>query len=223
MNTVRSLLAPGVSFTLAIVLTLFVSVAANAQKRRPLPPPPPPAGSQPDPKTDSPAPEARSLEQANLEMQALLANRSAESNLQRERRRLAAQLSRDIQRLEEIEAEGIAPVSGAKVLDYRSLAATTAEIRDRASRIKFNSVLLDSNRRIEKVEYAEDATKLGSMIPELSRVIKSFLANPVLRIHAPNDDALRAAARQDLERIIKLSKTITKLSKRLSKAANQTA
>jgi hypothetical protein len=55
------------------------------------------------------------------------------------------------------------------------------------------------------------------MLPQLSRVIESFLSNPALRMESPNDAELRAQAGRDLDGIIKLSKSINRLAKQLSK------
>ena len=55
------------------------------------------------------------------------------------------------------------------------------------------------------------------MLPKLSRVIKSFIGNPALRVNSPNDAELRDAAGHDMEGIIKLSETINKIAKSLSK------
>ena len=55
------------------------------------------------------------------------------------------------------------------------------------------------------------------MLPQLSRAITSFLGSSVFRVSAPNDAELRSVAAHDLEGIIKLSDTINKIAKRLSK------
>ncbi|HSB08374.1 MAG TPA: hypothetical protein VLM38_02600, partial [Blastocatellia bacterium] len=68
-----------------------------------------------------------------------------------------------------------------------------------------------------------DAGKLRSFLPELSRTIKSFLDNPVFRVNSPNDSDLRSNAGNDLEKIIKLSKTINKIARQLNRSAAQRA
>jgi hypothetical protein len=57
------------------------------------------------------------------------------------------------------------------------------------------------------------------MVPELSRLINSFLGSPVFRLHSPNDAALRLKASRNLDGIIKLSETINKITKHSSKTA----
>jgi hypothetical protein len=57
------------------------------------------------------------------------------------------------------------------------------------------------------------------MLPELSRLINSFLGSPVFRLSSPNDATLRLKASRDLDGIIKLSETINKIAKRSTKIA----
>lgn len=202
----------GVLFSLvATALILAQPPSLSAQKRRPIPPTKP-SSSETQPATAN----LRSMEQATLEMQLLLARRWNIADAEREQRRLAGQLTLDLERLEQIEAESIAPVSLAKSIDYKNLAQATGEIKDRASRIKFSFPIALKDRG-EKVRREADASQLGSMLPELSRAIKSFIGNPVLRVNTPNDAELRSTAGHDLESIIKLSATINKIAKMLSK------
>jgi hypothetical protein len=56
------------------------------------------------------------------------------------------------------------------------------------------------------------------MLPELNRLIDSFFASPIFRENSANDAALRAKTVRDLDSIIVLSDTISKLAKRMSKA-----
>ncbi|MEK6321582.1 MAG: hypothetical protein AABN33_07860 [Acidobacteriota bacterium] len=136
-------------------------------------------------------------------------------DLERERRRAATQLTMNLERLAQIEAEKIAPVSSARSIDYKNLAHATAEIKDRALKIKYGLPFALKGRG-EKIRRDADATQLGSMLPELSRMIKSFIGNPALRANTPNDAELRATAGHDLESIINLSKAINKIAKRMS-------
>jgi hypothetical protein len=57
------------------------------------------------------------------------------------------------------------------------------------------------------------------MVPELSRLIDSFLGSPVFRLSSPNDIELRVKASRDLESIIKLSETINRIAKRSTRTA----
>lgn len=224
MTTARSSVSRLLLTLAPFILILGAANSTNAQKSRPTPPPPAPPGEpRNDPKGDRPGADVRSFERANAEMQILLSSRNRELSTETERRRLDNQLNRDLQRLEELESRGIAPLSTAKSFDYRMLERVSGEIKDRAARIKFNTPLLLKIKNAEKIEYEEDAGKLKSFVPELSRVIKSFLNNPVFRVNSPNDSDLRSNAGKDLEKIIKLSRTINRIAKRLKQNASQTA
>ncbi|MFY9570781.1 MAG: hypothetical protein WAV20_05235 [Blastocatellia bacterium] len=213
MTGFHSRLRLGVLSTITVI-TLVGPATLVGQNRRPHPTPPvkpPTTESAPTP------PSPRTADQANMEIGILMSSRSYEAGSERERRRLAAQLTQDLARLEQLNTEKIAPLSSAKSFEYASLAHTSSEISDRAKRIKFNNPLALRYRQGEKIRYEADESQLPSMLPLLSKTIASFLASPVFRLSAPNDAELRAAAARDLDGIIKLSDTISKIAKRLSK------
>lgn len=219
MRKFQSRLTLRVLFALvAFALTLAEPASLSAQKRKVIPPPPtkPPSSDSPSSSTPS-TPNFRSADHAALEMEILMSRRTLIADLERERHRLASQLAQDLEQLEQINAEKIVPLSSATTLDYKKLAQASAEIRARATRIKFYSPLALIDRTGGKTRYEAGANQLGTMLPQLSRAITSFLGNPVFRISAPNDAELRSVAAHDLEGIIKLSDTINKIAKRLSK------
>jgi len=137
------------------------------------------------------------------------------------RRRQNAQLSEDFEKLHSINVEKIATQASAASLDYKSLCDATADLKTRASRIKYNVPLLQVVDKGEKIRYDEDPDPdhLASKLPELSRLINSFLGSPVFRLNSPNDAALRVKASRDLDGIIKLSDTINKIAKRSTRTA----
>jgi hypothetical protein len=57
------------------------------------------------------------------------------------------------------------------------------------------------------------------MLPELTRLVNSFLGSPVFRLSSPNDAQLRLKASRDLDAIIKLSDTVNRIAKRSVKPA----
>ncbi|HTF37835.1 MAG TPA: hypothetical protein VK651_05965 [Blastocatellia bacterium] len=146
-----------------------------------------------------------------------MSRRISIADLERERHRLASQLAQDLDRLGQVNDQQIVPLSSAKSLDYRNLAQASAEIRAHATRIKFYSPLGLNDKTGTKIRFEADASQLGAMLRQLSRAITSFLGSPVFRVSAPNDAELRSVAAHDLEGIIKLSDTINKIAKRLSK------
>jgi hypothetical protein len=143
-----------------------------------------------------------------------------DQNPESSNKRLAKQLIEDFDRLWQINTETIAPLSAAESVDYKKLFQATAEIKHRATRIKYAIALPVEDKKGEKVRYGEEAAKLGSMLTELDRAMKSFIGNPVFRINSPNDAELRSAAGRDLQAIINLSEKVKKVAKSLSKAAS---
>jgi hypothetical protein len=135
------------------------------------------------------------------------------------RRRRDAQLSEDFEKLHSINVEKIAAQSSAPSLDYKTLSDATADLKNRATRIKYNVPVLQVADKGEKIRYDENPDYLASMLPELSRLINGFLGSPVFRLNSPNDAALRLKASRDLDGIIKLSETINKIAKRSTKTA----
>lgn len=139
------------------------------------------------------------------------------------RRRAATELAEDLDRLMRINRERILPLSSSQSLDYNVLSRVAGEIKGRAKRIKSNSPLALREKKGEKRTYEADAAHLGSLLPELSRLIERFLSNPVFRTASVHDDELRSIAGRDLESIIRLSDTINKVAKRLAKTATESA
>ncbi|MFY9556021.1 MAG: hypothetical protein WAV20_05230 [Blastocatellia bacterium] len=202
-----------------VTLVIAITAPASLSAQRPTPTPPNPGSPSNRPPPPPRGPEARRAEEALFDLEMLIMRKSAEAEIVRERREKAARLTEDFERLERLNAERIAPLSSTTSIDYKELSTATAEIKDRAVRIKYSIALPLKGKKSEKIRYEPDADRLSFLLPELSRVITSFLGNPVFRLSSPNDEELRSAARQDLESIIKLSETINKIAKRLSKAS----
>jgi len=199
----------------AFALILAAPASLSAQKRKTIPSTP---SKPPSPDSASTStPNFRTADQATLEMSLLMSRRISIADLEQERHRLASQLAQDLERLGQINDQQIVPLSSAKSLDYRNLAQASAEIRAHATRIKFYSPLGLNDRTGAKIRFEADASQLGALLPQLSRAITSFLGSPVFRVSAPNDAELRSVAAHDLEGIIKLSDTINKIAKRLSR------
>jgi len=136
------------------------------------------------------------------------------------RRRMAAQLMEDFDKLHSINAEKIAPQTSAASLDYKVISEATADLKNRANRIKNGVALLQVSTKGEKIRYDQNTDDLASMLPELSRLIYSFLGSPVFREVSASDFELRVKASRDLDAIIKLSETISRVAKRSIKIAS---
>lgn len=130
------------------------------------------------------------------------------------RRRLNAQLSEDFEKLYSINVEKIAAQLSASSFDYKALWQATADLKNRATRIKYNVPILNVAAKGDKIRYDENPDVLDSMLAQLSGLIKSFLGSPVFRINSPDDLELRSKAGRELDGIIKLSDTISKIAKR---------
>ena len=122
-------------------------------------------------------------------------------------RRLEKQLREDFVKLYSVNREKLA------ALDYKGLSETTSDLKDRATRLKYNVPLLMVTTKGEKPRYEKNPEQLPSMLSELTRLIDSFFGSPIFRESSANDAERRAKAVQDLESIIVLSDTISKVAK----------
>lgn len=217
MKKIQPTVTPKVLLLLIALASILVepgSLSAQGQRPAPTPSNNPP---QQDP-TNIARPNPRSADRANMELNILLSTRSTGSDLERQRQRAAAQLAGNLEHLERINNEKLIPFASTSPLDYKNLTQATAELKARATRIKYYSPVVLVDKTGEKIRYEDDPNQLATMLSQLSRVVTKFVDNKVFRISAPNDQELRSAAAHELETIIKLSDTINKISKRLSKA-----
>jgi hypothetical protein len=130
------------------------------------------------------------------------------------RRRRDAQLREDFERLHSIGTEKLVLLSSAPAPDLKTLSDATADLKTRANRIKYNVPILQLSAKGEGIRYDEYPDCLASMVPELTRLVDSFLSSPIFRLSSPNDAELRLKASRDVEAIIKLSETVNKIAKR---------
>jgi hypothetical protein len=202
---------PRKTYAAAVLVALVLAQSLLAQQQ----PPKPPVDPATRPKFRA---LVESINQRSREL-GLISVSDDEDQAAFVRRRQNAQLSEDFEKLHLINVEKIATQSSTPSLDYKALADATADLKNRASRIKNNVPLLQVVDKGEKIRYDENPEHLASTLPELSRLISSFLGSPVFRLSSPNDAALRLKASRDLDGIIKLSETINKIVKRSTKIA----
>ena len=208
-------------FALVIALILSESEPVLAQKApQPYPPPKssqaqqraiPIEGDPRAPKTG----EVRSLDAWRRE--------GADTETILLRRRVAAELTEDFEQLKRINRERIVPLSSSATLDYKYLSELAGEINSRAKRIRGNIPFALKEKKGEKVPRDADPASLASMLPELSRLIDSFLGSRVFHVTSVDDGELRVNAGQDLVGINRLSETIAKAAKRLQSVTRMTA
>lgn len=206
-------------FAAAFLVCTWTAQAVRAQQ--PTPPPSSRRGSpSARPSTTTPPTRNETVNQRALDLEMLSTAARRDGSGESISNRLAKQLIEDFDRLGKINTDTIAPQSAAELVDYKALSQATSEIKTRATRIKSALALTIEDKNSEKVRYALEAAKLGSVLAELDRVIKSFIGNPVFRVNSPNDTDLRLAAWHDLEAIITLSETVNKVARSVSKSAN---
>lgn len=196
-----------------VLLALVVAQSVLAQQQSSYKPPVDPAAAPPRVKAM-----VEAINQRGREL-GLIAVSDDEEQAAFIRRRRNAQLSEDFEKLHSINVEKIVAQSSAPSLDHKILSDATADLKNRATRIKYNVPVLQVADKGEKIRYDENSDDLASMLPELSRLINSFLGSPVFRLSSPNDTALRLKASRDLEGIIKLSEAINKITKHSTKIA----
>jgi len=134
-------------------------------------------------------------------------------------RRRDAQLREDFEKLYSIGTEKLVSLSTAPSLDMKTLSDATADLRSRAHRIKYGVPILQIVDKGQGIRYEEYPDCLVTMVPEMRRLIDSFLGSPVFRLSSPNDAELRLKASRDLDAIIKLSETVNRIAKRSVKPA----
>jgi hypothetical protein len=212
----RTTNATGALFALITLVSFAAPASFAAQKNKPTPTPVP-SPSNPTPST-SHIPTARDSATVERELMELQLLRMRRDEADRERSRQVADLTREFEALEQINTSILVPLSTAGAYDHKGVAKIAAHVKARASKIKYNAPFVLKDKTGQKIKFDESA-KLGSLLPELSRLVKSFLDNPVFHVASPNDKELRSTAGHDLDSIIKLSDTIEKIAKKLSKSA----
>jgi len=137
------------------------------------------------------------------------------------RRRRLAELSEDFQRLKRINKEKLLPLSSAQSLDYKEILQTSAEINSRAKRIRSNTPVSLQDKKAEKTSYEESDDRLASLMIDLTKAIDSLLGSSGFQTVSANDNESRTTAGRDLENVIRLSASVNKIAKRLSKTTAQ--
>jgi hypothetical protein len=146
-----------------------------------------------------------------LEMiEAALMRRSASST---DRNAALAQIRQDFWRIQLANDDLTGSLSKPGTIDSHLIAKTAAEIRTRAKRLKENLALPGPVK--ESKLPADVAGDLRSSIASLSKLIDSFVNNPMLSQRHVVDANLSVTAGRDLEYIIILSGEIRKSAARL--------
>jgi hypothetical protein len=133
------------------------------------------------------------------------------------------QIREDFLRIQVINAELAQAIEQPGALDFKAVGQAAAELKKRASRLKFNLSLPEPEERSErpKVEVEVGAEGLRAALVALGPLIEGFAHNPVFKETKVVDARLSAQARRDLEAIIELSGQVKKSSAQLHKAARK--
>lgn len=106
-------------------------------------------------------------------------------------------------------------------LDHKAFVDNAAEIKMRGTRLRMDLALpLDEKAPKRDVLKDVDNRTLQPMLGTLSKLLDSFLHNPVFTDTGAPDMELAAKARLDLEDIILVSEKVRKTAEKLSKSKN---
>ncbi len=133
------------------------------------------------------------------------------------------QIGEDFERLQAVNNKMMSAAAPAKTLDYKNIAKTTAEIRERAARLKTN-LHLPQPEQIEAAPKRPDAEtdeQLKASLLTLDKAIMSFVTSPLFKSVDVIDAKVAAKASHDLETIIELSRIIGQNAERLDEASKK--
>jgi hypothetical protein len=151
--------------------------------------------------------------QSVVQLEMIEAALTRPANSSNERSTALAQISEDFWRIQ-LANDDLVSLSGPSNLDSRLVAKTAAEIRTRAKRLKEN-LALPAPEKGSKFPADFPAGDIRSSIASLSKLIDSFVSNPMLSQRHMVDATLSLTAGRDLEHIIILSGEIRKTAARL--------
>jgi hypothetical protein len=152
----------------------------------------------------------RKLQSAvQLEMlEAAMTRRPAAST---DRNTTLAEIREDFWRIQLANDDLNTSLSSQNTIDARLIAKTASEIRTRAKRLKENLALPRPEKSPEP-QTVPPAVDLRSSIAKLSKLIESFVSNPMLSQKHVVDATLSLQASRDLEDIIVVSAEIRKVA-----------
>jgi len=147
-----------------------------------------------------------------LEMlEAAMSRRTASST---DRNTTLAEVREDFWRIQLANDDLRTSLSSQNAIDSRMVAKTTSEIRTRAKRLKENLALPRLEKSPESQVVPAAPVDLRASIAKLSKLIESFVSNPMLSQKHVVDATLSLQASRDLENIIAVSGEIKKVAAR---------
>lgn len=129
------------------------------------------------------------------------------------------QIKEDFERIQIINSDTLQSNASGAALDYKLISEAASEIKKRATRLKSNMFASVSEKPSkEKERDAEEQQDLQSLLTMLDNAITSFAHSPIfqnIKVVNPQDST---KAKQDLEKVIKLSTRIGKEADKMKKA-----
>ena len=142
-------------------------------------------------------------------------------NKQFEKRRnaLLPQIKEDFTRLQVVNNEMMRKVFEEEVVDFKRISDNIAEIRKRASRLKVNLMLPESEEgeNSQRLPSVPNSGHVKDSLTMLDTLIMGFVRNPLFQQPGVVDAKLSAKAGRDLKTIIEFSGGVRKEIERLSK------
>jgi hypothetical protein len=146
----------------------------------------------------------------------------AEKQFRKKRVLLLPLIREDFTRLQVVNNEMMRKIFNGEVLDYRSISESIGEIRKRATRLKENLMLpeTEADQRSLRLPEPHPTALLKDSLLMLDTMIMGFVRNPLFQQPNVVDAKLSAKAGQDLKTIIEFSGGIRKEVEKLSKLQN---
>lgn len=154
----------------------------------------------------------RTAEMSDLERRNARAKRDPQAIL--------AEVNEDFNRLRAIDEEMKTGLASNSALDYKHVAVSSAEVKQRATRLKTNLTLPEpKGEKRAKVE--EPGADLKPALTTLESFLNSFLTNPIFSDSGDLDARLAGKAKLDLDSILELSEKVRKSAEKISKNADK--
>jgi hypothetical protein len=129
------------------------------------------------------------------------------------------QIKEDYERIQIVNSEVLQAGAPGEAKDYGRVSEAASEIKKRATRLKSNLFAADSEKQSkEKGQDAEEPRDLKALLAALDSALNSFIGNPIFQNTKVVDPEDSLKARQDLEKVIKLSARVGKEADKLKKA-----
>jgi len=207
---------------LAATTLLLIAPAISAQHGRV-----PSGAARPSPTGGSVPEMPRQPSVRERQLKVLEMERAAAKVRTPEEEKLAlAQIAEDYEKIQVVNNKMMAATMPAANPDYARVAEVTAEIKQRASRMKENLRLSTPDPRDSEksptYKKAQDAATIKANLLALDGSIMSFVKSPIFTNPAVVDVEQAAKASRDLENIIEFSNLINKDAQKLKKVAEKT-